>query len=217
MSIAQVILSADFILAMTIYGITTLAALPLFDYIHDRLEHPVLQYPWEHIAMPLLRAGLMFIFIWLAYPLLFGIKEAPSLWTLMSSNELRINYLINLIFILTLLFPLIPIIGAWAELVLPAQGIAACIMIFSWLTEALGMENVSYWPGLKTIVVIMVIALLGHWLSNWIALHIGGYLDKKLNVEHAEELLARAIIVLMQSPAILVFSLGLGQQLKLGT
>ncbi len=213
MSFIQIILSADFIIASAIYGIAILIILPLFDRIHNVLNHAVLQWNWDHIAMPLLQAALMVLFIFIAYPVIFGIKNAPSIFLLLSSGKLRINNLINLLFILTLLFPMVPVIGNWRELILPLQGIAASTMIFSWLAHALQIEHISYWPGLDIIVYVILVAIATHWLAVNIALKIGHKSDDAFNVVGSGDLIVRCLIIFMQSPAILLVSRALGQQL----
>jgi hypothetical protein len=55
----------------------------------------------------------MLIFILMAYPTIFGIVDAPPLAALFNENATRVNYLVNMFFLTTLLFPLIPVIGKW--------------------------------------------------------------------------------------------------------
>ena len=145
--------------------------------------------------------------------MIFGIKDAPSIFLLLSSGKLRINNLINLLFILTLLFPLIPVIGNWRELILPLQGIVASTIVFSWLAQALQVEHISYWPGFDIIVYVVLVAIATHWLALKITLHIGHKFDAVFNVTNSGSLFASCLIIFMQSPAILLVSRALGQQL----
>ena len=87
MTVIQIILSADFLIAISIYSLVILLALPLFDWIHKHLQHPFLQWNWDHIGMPLLQAGLMVLFIIIAYPIIFGIDDAPAITTLLSTGN----------------------------------------------------------------------------------------------------------------------------------
>ncbi|MEJ2760101.1 MAG: hypothetical protein P8126_00795 [Gammaproteobacteria bacterium] len=213
MSIIQIVLSADVIMAAVVYAAAAIAGTWIFDRVHHALVQPVLLWGWEHIAMPLLRAALMLIFILLAYPALFGLTEAPTLGDLLSREELRVNTLLNVLFVVTLLFPLIPVLGERDELVLPAQGIAASLLLFSWLVAALGAGPVHYWPGSMTVALILLLAVITHWLAVSLAVLAGERLDRALNVENAGELLARALVLFMQYPVIVVFCHGLGEQL----
>ena len=213
MSFIQIILSADFIIASLIYGIAILIFLPLFVRVHNSLNNAVMQWIWDHIAMTLLQVALMILFIFIAYPVIFGIKDAPSIFLLLSSGKLRINTLINLLFILTLLFPLVPVIGKWRELILPLQGITASMIVFSWLAHALQLDHISYWPGFDIIVYVILIAIATHWLAVKISLKIGHKIDDAFNVVGSGTLIVRCLIIFMQSPAILLVSRALGQQL----
>lgn len=213
MSVIQIILSHDVLTAAIIYAFIALISVYLFERVHDRLEHPILQWQWDHIGMPLLRAGLVLLFIALAWPAIFGVSDAPTLGSLLAGNKMRFDYLLNVIFIVTLLFPLIPLIGEWEELILPVQGITATAMTFSWLAEATGRTNVHYWPGLMTVMLIIVIAVITHSLALTISYFIGERIDKKLHVSNAGELLARALVIFMQYPVVVIYSHALGRQL----
>ena len=213
MSVWESLFTPTILIAMFVYMIMTIISLPLGFRLHAALEHTLPQWLWDHIGIPLLRASLMLIFIALAYPTLFGLEEAPSLVMLLSAEEMRINYLLNLIFIITLLFPVIPVVGKWEEVILPLQGIAATALLFSWLCEALKLEDVSYWPGINTLVSIILLTFITHHVSNRISLSLGNCLNEKFNVKHSEELLSKGIIIFIQAPIILLFSLALGKQL----
>ena len=213
MSVWESLFTPTILIAMFVYMIMTIISLHLSFRLHAALEHTLPQWLWDHIGIPLLRASLMLIFIALAYPTLFGLEKAPSLLILLSAEEMRINYLLNLIFIITLLFPVIPVVGEWEEVILPLQGIAASALLFSWLCETLKLEDISYWPGINTLVSIILLTFITHYVSNRISLSLGNYLNEKFNVKHSEELLSKGIIIFIQAPIILLFSLALGKQL----
>ena len=213
MSVIQIILSGKVLTAALIYAFAALCGVYLFALIHDRLEHPFLQWQWDHIGMPLMRAGLMLLFIALAFPALFGLSDAPALGDLLDRDDMRFSYLLDVIFLVTLLFPLVPVAGNWEELVLPIQGITAAAMIFSWLAQATGRTGVHYWPGWTTVAMMIVVALITHWLALTVSLFAGSRIDKALQVEHAEKLLSRALVVIMQYPVIVIYCHSLGLQL----
>lgn len=146
MTILQIIFNTDFMLALTIYSLLVILTLRYLGNIHEHLTHSVLQWPWANIGLSLLRSALMLIFILTAYPTIFGIVDAPPLAALFNENATRVNYLVNMLFVTTLLFPLIPIIGKWEELILPVQAIAASSVLFSWTAAEIGISTVHYWP-----------------------------------------------------------------------
>lgn len=213
MSITDAIFTIDFLVAVGVYAVMTPVCLYIFLHVHHALEHPFLLWQWDNIAGPLLKAGLMLVFITLLYPSLFGLQDAPTLASLHASDETRVHSMLNLLFLITLLFPLIPIIGKFDQLILPLQGIAATTLLFSWLAAALQLDNISYWPGLNVLLVLVVIAFISHFLSLKIAQVLGDYLDEQFTVKHSADLVAKGILIFMQGPIILIFGLALGKQI----
>jgi len=53
-----------------------------------------------------------------------------------------------------------------------------------------------------------------HWLAQAASHYLGDAIDEKFSVEHAGHLLSRALVLFMQSPAILLYSSALGRQLS---
>jgi len=213
MSIIEIIISGQFLLALLVYAIVIAVTLLLMEQVRAKLNHHVLHWQWDHIAMPLAQAVLMVLFILLAYPAIFGIREAPAITSLLTQDDLRINYLINLLFIISLFFPLIPFIGGRYELVFPVQGMAACMMVFSWLAAGLSITGYSYWPGWEVAAWCVVLAVITHSLGIQLAQSVGHKLDEAFNVRDSGELSARGLVLFMQSPVILIYSAGLGRQL----
>ena len=214
MTTIQVILSADLILAGLAYTAAVFICLPLLARVHEALEHPVLQWQWRHIWSPLLKACMIIMFILIAYPVIFGITEAASVITLISAEEFRINHLINILFLLTLLFPLIPVIGAWQEIILPLQGCTAVVLLFSWLAESRQLTDYDYLPGYPVLLICLVLAIVTHKLAVKLADYIGHRYDERFNVSDSGQLFSECLILIMQSPVIVMFGLGLGDQLK---
>jgi hypothetical protein len=213
MSIFGIILSEKFLVALAIYGVLITIIFPLSNYIYHRLQNSFLEWMWDHIAMPLIQAGMLMFFILLTYPVIFGLEYAPSISSLLSQDDLRINHLVNLLFIISLLFPVVPVIGKWNEMILPVQGIAGSMMIFSWMASSLGVTHYSYWPGWDVVLYCMILGVVTHWFAILIAHLIGHKIDTSYNVLGSGELFSRGLILLMQSPVILMFSAGLGKQL----
>ncbi len=209
----EIFFNPAFILAIIIHGILIITGLILLDRLQARLDNHFLDSLWELVIEPLYRAAILVIFIYLAYPLLFGLQEATAISTLLAESEGRTNALINVVFLSSLLLPLIPLVGKQIEFVLPIQAILCCMMVFSWLAEYLNIE-VSYWPGFVAVIVMTVLALLTHWLSVQLSRELGDKLDQKFHVLGFEKLIAEAIILFMQAPVILVYSLSLGAQLN---
>jgi len=213
MGIIESLFRGEIIFAFVCYLGLIIVTLPLFEKIYQLLHYHFFQIIWDRIGIPLLRALLMVVFICIAYPSLFGIVEAPGLSTLLTSDELHFSHLINLVFITTLFFPLIPVIGRFNALILPAQGIAATALLFSWLGAALHADNISLFPNTKTVTTIILMAGFTWWLALKLSHSIGILLDKKFNREGFIDLTGRSLLLVLQTPVILIYSLYLGKQL----
>lgn len=212
-SLLTILLQPQLWLAGLVHILLSIVVTLGMERIRGWLISPVLIWQWEHIATPLLRILLLLLFIALGYPLIFGIQEAPGLWALLTSEHANTRNLVNLLFLIAILFPLIPVIGNWQALVLPMQGILASAIVFSWLAREQGMITISYWPGIPVFILIVVMAWLTHYLALRLAHLTGHRLDMALHLRDSGEFIARSTILVLQSPAILIYSLALGHQM----
>jgi hypothetical protein len=214
MTLSQILFHQQTIFAIFIYCVSVVIALFVFSFLHIKSNNIFTRSIWEIIGLPLMMAFLMIGFIFLAYPINFGIEQAPSISELLNIDDKRSNFLINMVFLLTFFFPLIPVIGKWEELIIPLQGILASIIIFSWLCQGLGIKRYSLFPDFKTIFFIIIISIITHWIAKYFSAHLGGYLDKLYHREGFQILIFKAVILIMQSPVIFIFGIHLGKQLS---
>ena len=213
MTLSQILSHQQTVIALFIYCISVVIAIPAFVFIHERLDNTFLQYCWDKIGVPLIRAFLIIGFILLIYPINFGIVSAPSINELLAVDDMRSSFLINMIFLLTFFFPLLPVIGKWDELIIPLQGILCSMIIFSWLCQGLKIESYSLFPNFKTLGFIILISFITHWLAEYLSEHSGDYFDKLFHREGFKVLIFKAVVLIMQSPVIFIFGIYLGKQL----
>lgn len=213
MSITDILFNSRFLLACTSYAVLIVAGLALLEWIIHRPRHRILITTTERVIEPLYRAFVLVVFIFMAYPLIYGLEEAIPVMDLLADGEYRADQLVNLVFLTSLILPVFPVIGKHIELILPVQAIVCCMMVFNWLAQHRQITAFSYWPGLDVVMVIALLAVISHWLAVNIAKNTGSHLDEHFNVTGFEDLISQSIILFMQAPAILVYSLGLGRQL----
>ena len=213
MTLSQILTHHQTVFSLFFYCISVVVVIPVFSLIHDRLDNHSLQFMWDKIGTPLLRTFLIIAFILLIYPFNFGIENAPAISVLLKVDKMRIDYLIDIIFILTFLFPLIPIIGKWDELIIPLQGIICSMMLFGWLCNAIQFNNYSLFPGFSIFIVIIIISIITYWIAEYLSHHIGEYLDKLFDREGFRLLVFRCVILIMQCPVIFIFGVALGKQI----
>lgn len=213
MSLSQALFHQQSIFALFMYCLSIVIVIPLFAFIHDKLANHFLQFCWDKIGMPLIRAFLIITFILLAYPVNFGLESAPSIGELLAVDDMRSSFLINMIFLLTFLFPLVPVLGKLDELVIPLQGLLCSMIVFNWLCQGLNIQDYNLLPGFNVFALIIFISLMTHWIAKYIAEHTGDYLDKLFHREGFQTLTFQAVVLVMQSPVIFMFGLALGKQL----
>lgn len=207
--------SPALLFALLLYTLLVIA----LEFLTARLQHAVHEVTvtaWllEHVGLPWTRVIALLVFIFLAYPALFGLREAPSLADLLLSRDGRVSTLINTAFVLSLLLPLLPMAGNWKGIVLPLQAIAVSSLLFHWLTLNLGQADVHYWPGWGIALIIIVLAPTTQWLAQHGSHWLGAHIDRLSEREGFDTLLYEGLLMLLQVPAILLYTLTLGRQLN---
>ena len=214
MTLSQIFFHQQTIFALFVYYISVILAIVLFLFVQDKLNHPVLDYGWEKVGLPFIKTVLMLGFILLIFPINFGIESAPSISALLASDDKRSNFLLNMIFLLTFLFPLIPVIGKWEEFIVPLQGILASMITFTWLCHSLNIENYSLFPDGKTLLLIFIVSFITHKLAVYLSINLGDYFDRMFHREGFKDLIFKGVVLIMQSPVIFIFGHYLGKQLS---
>ena len=212
MSTTSVLLHPAVITALSAYGALSLLLVWAERRWASRLHNnAVTEWLSDHVWLPLARVVLLLVFIALAYPVLYGFDEAPALRELLAGGEHRLQHLINLLFVLSVLLPLLPVVGGVPGLVLPIQGIAAAALLFHWLSPALGV-NGSLLPGWPAAGAILLWIYAGHRVANVAAQHLGSWLDARYEMRDWDKAVYELIILACQAPAILIYGLALGRQ-----
>lgn len=213
-SLLDILFSQRLLGALLLYGLLVTA----LEYFTARLHHAVRDVgitAWmvEHVLLPWCRVLALLIFLVLAHPVLFGLYGAPPLPDLLWAHDGRVSTLSNTAFVLSLLLPLAPLLGNLKGLVLPLQAIAMSTLLFHWLTLALGVDGVNYWPGGWTVLTILFLAPLMQWLAQRVSHWLGGHLNRAHNREGFEGLVYEGLLLFFQVPAVLIYTLALGRQL----
>lgn len=213
MSLAETFLQPALWLAIALFTLGGLVLMPLVWLIEARLPSRLLQWQWEHVAMPLVRILLLLFFIILAWPELYGIHTAPDAIARLSADSGRGIQLINLLFVLSVILPLIPVLGGWHALTLPLQGITAVALIFSWIPDHHAALS-AYWPGWLTVLMLVVLA----WLAYQIAVSMGEYLghdmDTRWHLAGSHEFISNILLLILQAPIIIIYAHSLGSHLN---
>ena len=213
LSLTQSLTDPQTLFALFMYIAAIAISLPLFETIHEKLEHHFPQYLWDKIGMPVLRTLLLLLFLAMVFPLNFGLAEAPALSAIIQADKTRFDFLFNMLFLVTFIYPVIPIIGKADAFMIPLQGIVASMLLFRWLCQSTGLENYSVIPGMNSLVTIIIITIVGYVVARYLANVIGLWLDQTFHRDGYPILVFQGVVMLMQSPTIFIYGQALGQQI----
>jgi hypothetical protein len=207
--ILDVILSTRFVAATLIYTLLTLSISWLDLWLEEKLHDvPVSDWLAEHFGIPLLRALSMIVFIILLYPELFPLESLPSISQLLADGDGRIQHMVNWVFVIALLLPLIPLLGPRIEIVLPVQGLVVLIILSRWLMQYLGLDDISLVPSALTIGAMMLTGVLGSYLTVIISQHLGRWIDRQFIVHHGATLIYPLLALVIQTPTLAIYVQG---------
>ena len=205
MSLLDLLFQPRLLLALLAFVLTsTLLALAELRLQPHYRAHPVTAWIGEHVFIPLAEVLALLVFLLIAHPIPYGINNAPGMLSLLGSGG-RVSDLINLLFLLSLLLPLLPGLGRLPGAVLLVQALAATALLFHWLAQRLQLE-VSLAPGWLALGLILVWAWAGQRLVRRLAPMQGEDLTPG-------RILHWHLTGAVQLPAILFYGLSLGRQL----
>ena len=189
-----------------------------FIYILEQLrenieESALLEWLYNHVGLPFVRVVLILIFILSAYPALYGVEILPSLTNVLFEHSERIHSLINWLFLTSLIVPFIPMVGVIPALVIPIQSILATAMLFSWATR--DSQEISLLPDLWVLALFIILSIVTHKIAKIFAAFIGDRFEDRINKQDMTHLVYESSLLVFQAPAILVYGIYLGLQLKI--
>jgi hypothetical protein len=212
LSLPEILSSASLALALMAYTVLSGTQAVASARLHDLVGEGAGAWWWDHLYAPMLRAAILLAFLLIAYPTIYGLSEAPPLLSVLFAGEGRFGQLLGVLFLLSLVLPLVPVAGALPGLMLPIQGVAGTALLFSWLGQALGVTQLSYWPGARDGALMVAVSFAAYWLAKGCVAALQG-IATRWNVADLDELAFEAVLLLFQAPAIVLYSASLGRQL----
>ncbi len=211
-SLAEMLFGSRLLLVLGIYAVLSGFHLAVYARVHGVLEEGAGTWLWENLYAPMVRAGILMAFLLLAYPEIFGLNHAPTIGRLLFEEQGRFGSLLGVLFLLSLLLPLLPAVGRFPALVLPVQGIAGSALVFHWLAEASNLARVSYWPGFGTVFLLSTLSVAAYWLATR-AISFIQDVGTHWDIADLDELVFEAVLLLFQVPVIVIYCASLGRQL----
>lgn len=216
MSFLNVIGSAEVLAAVLVYALLAITEPFLESWLHDRFKgNARFQWGWDQLFAPLIRAVMLVVFVYLAYPALFGLTVAPTIGELIAADDDQINNVVGALLLIGFLASLIHGLGRSPEFVLPIQGSLATACAFHWLTTYLGVTTATFWPGIDILLTMILVSFFAHRLGRIAGKTCGDWLDDALRTRGYNLVIVHAFELLAQIPVVLLFGHGLGRQLAI--
>lgn len=216
MYILDILLNGQLLMAMTIFGVLA-AVEPFLETWIERAfaGNPAALWSWGHLGVSLVRAALLVGFVYYAYPALFGLREAPSITTLLAADDARASAALGALYVFALLSPVLPIFYGHPEFVLPLQGMLATAFLFNWMTSYLLIPTISLWPGADFACVIVLTSYLAHRIGRRIRTQLGDAINQASARQGHDALLTHVVTLQAQLPVIVIYAAGLGRQIAI--
>lgn len=213
MTLLESLVHPEMILALAIFAIVSI----MVEISGSKLMHAVsdvgvTSWLMSHLIIPAARTLALVAFIITAYPVLFGFDSAQPIAEVLAGGEMRLTHLVNMVFFLSLLLPVIPVFSRWPALVLPIQGIAAATMVFRWWAATQASIEIQFTPAGSAIATMFVLAFITHEIAKQLSHHLEKHVDAALQREGSGKLIYRTVVMFMQVPVILMYTLSLGRQ-----
>lgn len=137
---------------------------------------------WEHLGAPLLAAATLVCAALLAYPALFGLREAIGLDQLVFADPRRFGTVLGVVFLCGAIAARVPPLARRAPAVHTVQGFIAVGWLFNWFRDELGAVSASAWPGTGAGIALLVLGLLVPRLALGLGREFGLLLESRLRV-----------------------------------
>ena len=205
--IIQVVFSARFFLAAFVFVLLSLLISWLGIWLQEKLhDAPFNDWLAEHVGIPLLNVIAMILFIAILYPALFPQEATPSFLTLLASESGRMNQLVNWVFALSLMIPMIPVLGPRIEIVFPIQGIVIVGLITNWMSEYLEDPLISLLPGGLDFLWMLIWGVIGARLAVTLSRAIGDYIDGQYHLTHTGAFIYPILALILQTPTLALYA-----------
>lgn len=208
--------STEIVIAIIVFGVIALAEPFVESFVHGlSKKDAAMQWAWDHFLSRVLRAVGLVLFVYLAYPALFGLQVAPSVSELIAADDARNSTIVGAVLVLGFFVSFVPGFSSRPEFALPAQACLATGFVFVWLTSYLGITTATLWPGLDILLAMIGVSYFAHRCAGIVGAALGSGLDQKFNRKGYDDVIAHTVELLAQVPVVLLFGFGLGRQLAI--
>ena len=217
MSYLDVLFHPALVMATLLYTVLAISFEILYqNFLHKIQEVSVSHWIAKYIGAPFIHVLLLVAFIYMSYPILFGLEShnalgervLPTLSELLNAHSGQTMKLINVLFIISVLLPLIPVINRFLALILPLQAIAGSTMLYGWLAENSTLAPAQF-PGLHILALMIIFSIIADVFSRSLAKLFGHSLNTQYHTHDMEKVIQKSTLLIFQVPILLLYSLNI--------
>lgn len=234
MNYYDVLFHPTLLLATLLYSLMVISFELAYQHFLHKIEHVSGSY-WiaKHIGSPFIHVLLLVALIYMTYPVLYGLESynqagervLPTLSNLLNATGGQTMGLINTLFVVSVLLPLIPVINRFIALILPLQAIAGSAVLYAWLANYTGIEY-SLFPKFNILAMIILLSFIAELAARAVAnLLVQNSHENFSQREHSacspqsifhsqglEKIVHKSALLIFQVPVLLIYTLNLSAQ-----
>lgn len=217
MSYFEVLFHPELVMAIFLYTILAISFEIAYQHVlHTTEEVAISHWIATYIGAPFIHVLLLVAFIYMSYPILYGLETynslgeqvLPSLSDLLNARSGQTMKLINIVFIVSVLLPLLPVINRFLAFILPVQAIAASMVLYGWLADYTGNQP-HYFPGFTILLLMILFSVLAELCAKALANLLGHQLNTKYHTHDMEKVIHKSALLVLQVPILLLYTLNI--------
>lgn len=212
----QTLFSPEYLFSLIFVSVLHPLILVAVDKLNQHLQQQIILGSLTvFVVRPVVLTLLVLVFLYFAYPTLFGLHSTPAFGQVLLLNHVSFNNLINILFLLGVLLPVIPVIGAHQGSVTVMQSMLMSAVFFHWMIKAVQIDRaIDYVPGFLMLLQLLVLSYVLFQFSVKVSGVLGERLDRFFTTQGIGMLVEPMSTFFLQGPVILLYTLFLGGQLK---
>ena len=218
MNYLDVLLHPTLVMATITYTIMAISfEISYQHFLHKIEDVSITHWIAKHIGAPFFHVLLLVAFIYMSYPVLYGLDShnstgkaiLPTLTQLLNASSGQTMKLVNTLFIISVLLPLIPVINRFTALILPLQAMAGSAVLYGWLADFTCI-NYSIFPGFDVLAMIIFFSLIAELAARGLAALSGINLNHEYKHSDMEKVIHKSVLLIFQVPVLLIYTLNIG-------
>ncbi len=217
MSFFDVLFHPTLLMATVFYTIMTISFEIIYQqFLYKTIEISSTHWIAKHIGTPFFHILLLIAFIYMSYPVLYGLNShnlageriLPSISSLLNATSGQTMAMVNTLFVISVILPLVPIFHRLLALILPLQAMAASAMLYTWLAQVAELEY-SIIPDFKSIALIVFFSFIADRLAKFLAALLGEILKSQYHTHDMTKVIYKSALLIFQVPILLIYTLSL--------